>query len=276
MVMTQRPLPNSPIRTLVVDDYEPWRRFVRSMLQKLVEVKIIGEAADGMQAVQQAQQLQPDLIVLDVGLPTLNGIEAARQIRRFSPDSRIVFLSENRSSDLVEEVLRTGANGYVVKSDAARDLSPALEAAIQGRQFVSGGLSRRDRAAKDKTRGNAVVLQPCKRDAGSRHPVDFYSEDSAFVAAFANYIEGALTNGNVAVVIASDSHHASIRERLVASGVDVDAAVGRKHYIPLDLGDSLSTVDGTSAEDRLATCVNYRTVEAVRTARERHLHISFG
>jgi hypothetical protein len=106
--------------------------------------------------------------------------------------------------------------------------------------------------------------------------VDFYSEDSAFVAAFANYIEGALTNGNVAIVIASDSHHASIRQRLISSGVDVDAAVGRKHYLPLNLADSLSTVDGASEEDRLAPRVDYRTVEAVRTAKERHLHVAFG
>ena len=110
----------------MVDDYEPWRRFVRSTLEKLVEVEIIGEASDGLQAVQQAQQLQPDLIVLDIGLPTFNGIEAARQIRQLSPNSKLVFLSENRSSDVVEEALRTGANAYVVKSDAARDLSPAL------------------------------------------------------------------------------------------------------------------------------------------------------
>lgn len=260
----------------MVDDYEPWRRLVRSTLQRLVEVEIIGEASDGLQAVQQAQQLQPDLIVLDIGLPTLNGIAAARQIRHLSPNSKIVFLSENRSSNVVEEALRTGASGFVVKSDVARDLSPALEAAIQGQQFVSGGLSHHDRAAKDQTPSNAVVLQPYKRDAGSRHPVDFYSADSAFVAAFANYIEGALTNGNVAVVIASDSHHASIRQRLISSGVDVDAAVRRKHYIPLDLADSLSTVDGASEETRLATRVNYRTVEAARTAKGRHLHVAFG
>jgi DNA-binding NarL/FixJ family response regulator len=264
----------------VVDDYEPWRRFVRSTLEKLAEVGIIGEASDGPQAVQQAQQLQPDLIVLDIGLPTFNGIEAARQIRQLSPNSKLVFLSENRSSDVVEEALRTGANGYVVKSNAARDLSPALEAVIQGQQFVSGGLSHHDRAAnraaKDDTPSPALVLEPYKRDAGSRHAVDFYSEDSVFVAAFANYIEAALKNGNVAVVIASDSHHASIRQRLISSGVDVDAAVGRKHYIPLDLADSLSTVDAASERDRLAPRVNYRTVEAVRTAKEKHLHVALG
>ena len=275
-IRTHRPLPNAPIRALVVDDYEPWRRFVRSTLQKFVEVEIIGEASDGLQAVQQAQELQPDLIVLDVGLPTFNGIEAARQIRQLSPNSKLVFLSENRSSDVVEEALRTGANGYVVKSDAARDLSPALEAVIQGQQLVSGRLSHHDRAAKDDTPSPALVLEPYKRDAGSRHAVDFYSEDWVFVAAFANYIEGALTNGNVAVVIASDSHHASIRQRLISSGVDVDAAVGRKLYIPLHLADSLCTFAGASEEDRLAPRVDYRTVEAVRTAKERYLHVAFG
>ena len=130
---------NSPIRALVVDDYEPWRRFVRSTLQKFVEVEIIGEASDGLQAVQQAQQLQPDLIVLDIGLPTLNGIEAARQIRTLSPSSKILFLTENRSSDIAEEAIRAGGSGYVVKSDAARELLPAIEAVLHGKQFPRSG-----------------------------------------------------------------------------------------------------------------------------------------
>lgn len=269
-------MPKSPIRVLVVDDYEPWRRLVRSTLQKLIEVEIIDEASDGLRAVQQAQQLQPDLIVLDIGLPTLNGIEAARQIRQLSPNSKIVFLSENHSSEVVEEALRTGANGFVVKSHAVRDLSPALEAAIQGQQFVGGGLSHHDRTVNDETPSPAFVREPDKGDAGSRHPVDFYSEDSAFVAAFASYIEGALTNGKVAIVIASDSHHASIRQRLTSSGVDVDAVVAKKNYIPLGLADSFSSIEDGSEEDRLGTRVNYRTGEAVRTAKQRHLHVAFG
>jgi len=134
-IRTHRPLPNAPIRALVVDDYEPWRRFVRSTLQKLAEVQVIGEAADGLQAVQQAQQLQPDLIVLDIGLPTLNGIEAARQIRTLSPSSKVLLLTENRSSEIAEETIRAGGSGYVVKSDAARELLPAIEAVLHGKQF---------------------------------------------------------------------------------------------------------------------------------------------
>lgn len=137
---------NSPISALVVDDYEPFRRFVCSTLQKLAEVQVIGEASDGLQAVQQAQQLQPDLIVLDIGLPRLNGIEATRRIRTLSPSSKVLLLTENRSSDIVEEAIRAGGSGYVVKSDAAHELLPAIEAVLHGK-FPSMGL--KDRTSVD-------------------------------------------------------------------------------------------------------------------------------
>jgi DNA-binding NarL/FixJ family response regulator len=116
----------TPIRVLVVDDYDPWRRFARSTLGNETEVQVVGEASDGLEAVQQARQLQPDLILLDIGLPTLNGIEAAWQIRQVSPKSKILFISENRSPDIAEQALNTGAGGYVVKSDAASELLPAV------------------------------------------------------------------------------------------------------------------------------------------------------
>src|SRR5215469_8874370 len=110
------------IRVLVVDDYEPWRRFIRLTLQAYEKLQITGEASDGLEAVRKAQQLQPDLILLDIALPTLNGIEVARQIRKVSPSSKILFVSENRAWEIAEEVLRVGGSGYVVKSDAAGEL----------------------------------------------------------------------------------------------------------------------------------------------------------
>ena len=128
----------------MVDDYEPWRRFVLTTLQKQLTLQIIGEAVDGLEAVQKAQQLQPDLILLDIGLPTLNGIEAARRIRELSPKSKILFVSENRSWDIAEEALRTGAGGYVVKSDAVGELLPAVSAVLGGKRFVSASLSGND------------------------------------------------------------------------------------------------------------------------------------
>lgn len=134
----------SIVQILVVDDFLPWRRFVASMLQVQPRLQIAGEASDGLEAVQKAQQLQPDLILLDIGLPTLNGIQAARRIRELSPKSKILFLSEHRSWDIVKEALRTGAVGYVVKSDAGRELLSAVEAVLQGKLFIGASLAEND------------------------------------------------------------------------------------------------------------------------------------
>jgi DNA-binding NarL/FixJ family response regulator len=95
---------------------------------------------DGLEAVQQAQQLQPDLIILDIGLPKLNGIEAARRIREVSSKSKILFVSENRSVDVAQESLKNGAGGYVLKSGAAGELLPAVRVVLEGRRFISTGL----------------------------------------------------------------------------------------------------------------------------------------
>ena len=97
--------------------------------------------SDGPEAVEQAQELQPDLILLDIGMPTLNGIEAARQIRAHAPKSKILFLSENRSPEIAEAALNTGAGGYVVKSDANRELLSAIKAVLEGRRFISASLA---------------------------------------------------------------------------------------------------------------------------------------
>jgi len=127
----------SSIRILVVDDYEGWRRQVRSLFQSRPQWQVIAEAVDGPEAIQKAEEFKPDLIVLDIGLPKLNGIEAARQIRQLSPSSRILFLSQNNDHDVVRAALGTGALGYVHKMDARSELLPAVYAVLRGEQFVS-------------------------------------------------------------------------------------------------------------------------------------------
>ena len=125
----------------MVDDYEPFRRFVYKTLRERQDTHVVGEASDGFDAIRKAEELQPDLILLDIGLPGLNGIEAARQIRKLVPQSKILFVSQESSADVIEEALSLGAMGYVVKAQAGSELLGAVEAVREGRQFVSSGSS---------------------------------------------------------------------------------------------------------------------------------------
>ena len=128
------------VRVLVVDDYEPWRNFIVTTLRGQPELDVIAEASDGLEAVKRAQELHPDLILLDVGLPSLNGIDVARRIKACANQARILFVSENRSREIVEEALRTGAAGYVIKAEANSDLLPAIRAVLARGRFVSSAL----------------------------------------------------------------------------------------------------------------------------------------
>jgi CheY-like chemotaxis protein len=134
----------SLIRILIADDFEAWRREVCLLLRQRSELEIVCEASDGSEAVQKADDLKPDLIVLDIGLPKLNGIEAARRIRQLSPNSRILFLSQNTDLEVVQAALRTGALGYIHKMNAHEELLSAIDAVLLGKQFVGSGLTGRN------------------------------------------------------------------------------------------------------------------------------------
>lgn|SRR5215831_13547444 len=124
------------LRTLVVDDHEELRKLLRSMLQGKTECVVVGEATDGLQAIEQAKELQPDLILLDLSLPKLNGMEAGRRILKACPHAKIVFLSQDSSRDVIQGALSLGAAGYLLKSDAT-ELPLAVDAILRGEVFVS-------------------------------------------------------------------------------------------------------------------------------------------
>jgi DNA-binding NarL/FixJ family response regulator len=124
------------IRVLVVEDFAPFRDFIRSTLGKRSDLEIVCEVADGLEAVRQAAVLKPDLILLDIGLPGLNGIDAAREIRKLAPESKIIFVSQESSEDMMKEAFDLGAWGYVAKARSATDLPLAVEAVIGQKCFV--------------------------------------------------------------------------------------------------------------------------------------------
>jgi DNA-binding NarL/FixJ family response regulator len=231
----------------VVDDFEPWRHFVSTTLQKQLTLQIIGEAVDGLEAVQKAEQLQPDLILLDIGLPTLNGIEAARRIRKLSPESKILFVSEERSWDIAEEALRTGAGGYVVKSDAVGELLPAVNSVLGGKRFVSASLAGnnptdpKDEQTADHNSGGVVLPFPPQNVWIARHEAGFYSDDVSLLDDLTQVIGAVLRAGNAAIVVATEPHRDSLLLRLQVHGLDIAAAIEQGRYISLDAADALST-----------------------------------
>ncbi len=132
-----------PVRVLVVDDHEIARRGIRSVLSSDASLDVVWEAADGEEAVKRAAEFHPTVILLDISLPGMSGIQAARRIRVISPDSRIIFLSQHDSVQIAKDALSAGAQGYVVKSDAGLDLLNAIQAVQNGREFVSRTLVAR-------------------------------------------------------------------------------------------------------------------------------------
>lgn len=127
-------------RTMVAEDHQPFLDHVCADLRNEPNIEIVGEVQNGLAAVACANTLQPDLIILDIGLPGLNGLEAAHCIRTLAPNARIVFLTQESSPDIVHEALSLGAWGYVIKASAARELALALRAVMSGKKFVSQGL----------------------------------------------------------------------------------------------------------------------------------------
>ena len=124
---------------------------------------VVGEASDGLEAIQKAGELNPDLILLDIGLPGLDGIQTARRLLADNPRSRILFVSEHQSLDIVQAALGTGVRGYIVKSDVARDLLIAMDAIVDGKRFISARFGGRAFDAADDV---AATREMRRHEAG--------------------------------------------------------------------------------------------------------------
>jgi DNA-binding NarL/FixJ family response regulator len=125
------------LRIFLADDHEVVRLGLRTLLENETGWKVVGEASNGRDAVEQIRELRPDVVVMDLSMPQLNGLEATRQILRDAPKTAVMILSVNESEDIVHEVLSAGARGFMLKSDAGKDLLVAVEGLHQGRPFFS-------------------------------------------------------------------------------------------------------------------------------------------
>lgn len=246
-------------RALVVDDFGPFRQLLTSILQNVPAVQVIGEASDGLDAVRKAEELKPELILLDVGLPTLTGIEAARRILRRLPTCKILFVTEESSLDVVQEAFALGASAYLVKSAVRRELLAALSAVLRDEKFVGSRFAGRDffgvaetHAAESIRHYQAFSQSKTPNSATvSNHRAEFYSDDSSFLDGFTQFIGAAIKAGSSVILIATEAHREGLLPRLQAHGVDIGSAVEQDRYVALDVGEALSRFMVNGLPDRI-------------------------
>ena len=269
-------LAKSLIRVLVVEDFEPFRRHVVSVLQSRPDLEVVGEASDGLEAVQKAQEVKPDLVLLDIGLPSLNGMEVARQICRLCSESKILFVSQETSSEIVQAALVIGARGYVVKTHAGSDLPIAIDAVLRGERFASSSVTAIDFSEGKNELMSAhldcekVVAPFPPENLASRHEVAFYRDDAGLVDGFANLSKAALAAENPVILIATTEHRRSILQRLRANAiVDVDGVLENGSLTQLDALDTVSAVMVNDLPDpiRCANLIGEIVTRAFKTAR---------
>jgi len=239
---------------LVVDDYEPWRRRVAAELGKSDRWRVTGECADGGDAVREASARKPDLIVLDIGLKTMNGVEAARRILAENPAARILFLTGQQSPDIAEAALATGARGYLLKTEAGGVLVRAVEAVSAGARFISPGLP-------------ADIIDSAPGVNGYTHHAVFHSDQRALAEEYARFVERALERGQPVLVVAPRACLDEIHERLEGRGVPVGRAIDRGQYAAVDTVAELSRLmpDGRYDRDRFRQCATTLLDQVART-----------
>jgi len=218
-------LSTDPIRVLLVDDHEQWRLLTSNSLQNRPDLQVVAQASDGLEAIAKAVQLRPDLVLLDIGLPKLNGIEVSRRIRETCPACKILFVSQESSPDIVREALATGASGYVLKMEFGTELLPAIETVLRGEQFVC-------RRLKNQL-PEFFTITPA-------HEVVFYRDDRSLINHVTEFFSAALRCGCTAVGIVTESHRQQLLENLRREGLDMNAVVAQRRYATFDANDCIS------------------------------------
>jgi DNA-binding NarL/FixJ family response regulator len=213
-----------PLKILVVDDFAPFRQFVCSALEDDPGLEVVGQATDGLSAIHKATELQPDLVLLDLRLPQINGLEAAAQIRKMIPNTKILFISGQFSPDIIEVAFRTGALGFIHKMHAGSELLNGIKAVSLGRYFVGG------------------VLGEGSNQAAICHEIQFAPDDDLLQQSLAEYVAPNLKAGAPAIIIATERTRQGVFDNLKTRGIRVDHAIRAGFCVPVDSADLESTV----------------------------------
>jgi DNA-binding NarL/FixJ family response regulator len=244
------------MRVLVADSFAPWRRFVSSLMQKESEWQVVAEASDGLEAIKKTLELKPDLVLLELSLPKLSGIQTAELIREFAPKCKVIFASTHDELDYAQEALSIGARGYVLKVSSARDLGRAVKAVFQGKRFVSSNIKGIIPVNADDINalkglvgheGLAPRQALRRRSAmGCRHAIQVCSDDDCLLDRFTQFVEVALKEENSAIVAATKSHRDGIFSRLRSRGLNISAAIDQGRYVAVDAAETIEsyTVNG--------------------------------
>jgi CheY-like chemotaxis protein len=209
------------------------------------------QASDGVEALQKAEDHQPDLILLDIGLPKLDGIAVAKRMGGVAPVAKILFLTVESDPELIQEALRLGALGYIHKSSLERDLLPAIYSAVAGERYVSKNLD---------------IANRTNNESRHRHDIIFSSETELLQDSLARFIAAALKSGDAAIVWATKSHLDSLHRRLQGRSVDVDAAIQAGTYIAADAAETADFQRIAQTIESLARAANRAGKERPRVA----------
>ena len=220
--------------------------------------------------------------MLDIGLPSLNGIEAAGRIRKVSAESKILFVSQESSVDVVQEALATGAHGYVVKADAGSELLEAVNSVLRGRQFVGKRFSAHDfvgaHSGVSRDLQGKVISEPFQKELGiaHRHEVRFYSDDEYFLDSFTQFIGASLNAGKAVIVVVTEAHQDSLLLRLQAHRLDIGAAIEQGRYIPLDPAETISSfmVNDLPDPDKFSKVTAALIEEAAKAVNAEHARVA--
>jgi DNA-binding NarL/FixJ family response regulator len=223
-------------RVLLADDYIPFLESVSRLLAAAFDVVAI--AGDGRQALDLARRLRPDVVVLDISMPDLNGFQTLEQLRRDGPETRVVFLTMHGDDELVVAAINAGAHGYVLKSRIHLDLISAIDHALAGRLFVPS-------------------LTSLSTVAGIGHTLQFHTNDSHFLDEVSQLVGATLRSGEQVVIVTSEATRIGVAQRLQARQMNLAMLAQRGQYVAQDSALALSQVmhDGRPDKERLAEII---------------------